>query len=115
MDSHSIESMAHSTFCESRCRSFVGRTALFKSILEQCDCARDVLVLAGVPGSGKSSLTAVIARALQREAIQSRSCKAVVSHFVGASPASVNCCETLGRICVDFLVSSRMQTLIDIN
>jgi len=87
----------HERFAESRLRVYVGRDAIQRDLMRfvEGDETAPCLV-AGPSGSGKS---AVLAR-LATTCAETHSDVLVVSHFVGASPASTDLRQMLRRFCL---------------
>jgi hypothetical protein len=91
------EAALHELFMADRTRRFVGRRTLLDRIHQFCrrDDDPPLLVVTGEPGCGKSALTA----RLTEEVTQTHPDWLVLSHFVGASPASASLRQTLYRFC----------------
>ncbi|REK32855.1 MAG: DUF4062 domain-containing protein [Planctomycetota bacterium] len=86
----------HERFMESRLRVYVGRQALLDELTEfaEGDGEQPCLVT-GPSGSGKSAAMAKFADVYAAR----RSDATVISHFIGASPASTSLRQTLHRLC----------------
>ena len=91
VDSLAEERDYHDRFVEARLRVYVGRDSVQQQLIDyaQSDDTR-LLLVTGLSGSGKSAVLAKMCEALAAKV-------SVVSHFVGASPASTNIRRVLPR------------------
>ncbi len=91
------EAELHALFMADRTRRFVGRREVLDRLHTFCE-QRDsapLLVVTGDPGCGKSALLA----RFSEEIMHRHPDWLVISHFVGASPASTSLRQTLRRFC----------------
>ena len=103
-DDLAIERGYHDAFIEDRSHNFVGRFNLLANLRDYVDGTDTVpLLVTGKSGSGKSGLLSKFARDYARE---HPDC-VVLTHFIGASPSSINLRETLLRLCRE--VSQRFR------
>ncbi|MBI2837255.1 MAG: DUF4062 domain-containing protein [Acidobacteria bacterium] len=91
------EAEFHELFIADRTRRFVGRRELLDRMRAFCEMGDQpsVLAITGEPGCGKSALMARFAE----ETTRRRPDWLIISHFVGASPASTNLRRMLRRFC----------------
>ena len=112
VDSLAEERDYHDRFVEARLRVYVGRDSVQRQLIDyaQSDDTR-LLLVTGLSGAGKS---AVLAKMCETLAAKFR----VVSHFVGASPASTNIRRVLRRFCLElydaFLRDEMERRLADV-
>ena len=102
LDEHTHVTSQHEALLESRRKQFVGRAKLVKKALalmcSETPPASGIVMLAGRPGTGKSTLLAEIAQQYL-SALGAGGAVAVLTHVVGAAPGSTHVVAMLRRLC----------------
>ena len=103
--------MQHASAINARCEFFVGREDLLSTLDSWCHQTSKYLlgVVHGGPGTGKSSLVAQFCRRLERKYERSLQKVLVLTHVVGATPASQSLRATLRRFCSELLLHMELQ------
>jgi len=100
IDEFNEEADAMDAFIEERSSQFIlgSRVKILEQLLDHARAgyAGEYLCLAGAPGSGKSALLAYLSTHLD---LSSYRATTVITHFVGASPNSVDIRSALRRLC----------------